>query len=941
MGAEADVRAESAGHSQSSEAEPDLAAGAAVDGRSPLWEVTPIADWKTCAPLLRDCNYGGSFCELLVVEAIQEYLNFHGLQETQKALLQVQSRVALENAFGMVSDPDDSHCQGANSDVQAELAVVNALHDFDEGLREPFLQRWKVLVPSTSPTGGSLELRLRVYFGTYKTRKALFANDPETPLLEPDFSDLKAFLSSRPAAVGMESTHSLSSLYALPFVPQPHQNSALRFIFEEPWAQQLRSDVKAFLTAYTSTRHAPFFRHLAGWMIMSRCPAGNSPPFTSWQELLRLADTSLNASTHAAKLQTFGSPPQSLEPGHDSHERSEELLNWLGVGGKLLPEMRKQVADLRRRLGAVARRPADEAPSVQELISDDVFIFNPLNSRLRFEETPSMRPSIQSLVRAQSVDWEPQGVSTPVPVLQDRLWPREALRGSSASSLNASNSNAGAVRRLHSARSIESRARTATALLPVPPALDFGRIAGVLNGEDAGGTPPILSVLRAEGIAAYGRSQRWQHALTLFYDLSESKIGFRLDAVVLSALVSTLERGLRWSFTLQLLRPSAPVTGTPTPRGLTSSAAACAKQSEWTWALRLHTSGQPSVQSLTVSVTACETASRWSLALELSKQSINSRVQVDFMAMNSILNVCAGARQWQSCLEMAGASTKEKDPVMSNIISNACAGPWAWMKGMASLEDASHHINRGLFPSLLAGFSAVMQSLPWPTAVDVLKDLRRCDVELDTMAFSSFLKTLELDGNWRYSLQSLQENDQKQLPPDGLLYNALVSSCEKSSDWKAAVSLFTFRLGDFGLDSTSISATVLSCCQSNQWQLALELLHWTSMARCPPTSHASATLISAVEDIPDVEVRVLLMLAHATVDGVAPPSYLLGTLRSALLAAATYRHPLVAKPSFSPGLSAIGSQGLYRYSKELQLLRVRCRAKFPETVVEGRWNTES
>ena len=92
----------------------------------------------------------------------------------------------------------------------------------------------------------------------------------------------------------------------------------------------------------------------------------------------------------------------------------------------------------------------DEAPSVQELISDDVsepvrksaifldqiafpgwkrqppkkflptvpvatmfslfgrFIFNPLNSRLRFEETPSMRPSIQSLVRAQSVDWEPQ-----------------------------------------------------------------------------------------------------------------------------------------------------------------------------------------------------------------------------------------------------------------------------------------------------------------------------------------------------------------------------------------------------------------------------------------------------------------------------------------------------------------------------------------------------
>ena len=195
----------------------------------------------------------------------------------------------------------------------------------------------------------------------------------------------------------------------------------------------------------------------------------------------------------------------------------------------------------------------------------------------------------------------------------------------------------------------------------------------------------------------------WENSKPQPTCFSHKSQGFRLDAVVLSALVSSLERGLRWSFTLQVLRRSAPV-GTLTPRGLTSSAAACAKQSEWTWALQLHASGrtlkkacfffwktmipiqnmglilmetcnthleykicfrlnevmkliqkirpcgcalldprirpggQPSVQSLTVSVTACEKASRWSSALELSKQSINSRVQVDFMAMNSILD---------------------------------------------------------------------------------------------------------------------------------------------------------------------------------------------------------------------------------------------------------------------------------------------------------------
>eukprot|EP00913_Durusdinium_trenchii_P009716 g9129.t1 len=171
----------------------------------------------------------------------------------------------------------------------------------------------------------------------------------------------------------------------------------------------------------------------------------------------------------------------------DQPEAKPELLNWLSTGGgKILPDLRKQVFELRGRLGALARHP-DEPPVAPS----------------RVQETQrSLRPSIQSLARApSSAEWEPQGGSSPsgVPVLQDRLWPREVLRGSSASSLGGSHSNAGAVRRLHSARSIESRARTATALLPVPPALDFGRMASQMGGAEEKETdmPPILSVLRA------------------------------------------------------------------------------------------------------------------------------------------------------------------------------------------------------------------------------------------------------------------------------------------------------------------------------------------------------------------------------------------------------------------------------------------------------------
>ncbi|CAK8999230.1 unnamed protein product [Durusdinium trenchii] len=474
MGGEAESRDGSAGHSQSSE--PDLAAGAAVELR-PTEEEVPATWMLTPAqPVFRDGNYGGSFCELLVAETIQEYLKFHGLQETHRALADALSKSGLPAAFGASAVELPSEPKGHA--VQVELAVLQALRAFDEGQQEAFFQRWRALVPP-SPTGSSLELQLYVYFGTYPTRKVLAEKDPSLPLPTADWTELKSFLASRPTWP-TEANSSLSSLYALPFVPQAHQNSLLRFIFEESWSEKLRSDVQAFMTAYTSTRHAPSLRHLAGAIIVSKTPP-SCPPAHSWHELLRIADLGWASAATALKQQAFENMPS------DQPEAKPELLNWLSTGGgKILPDLRKQVFELRGRLGALARHP-DEPPVAPS----------------RVQETQrSLRPSIQSLARApSSAEWEPQGGSSPsgVPVLQDRLWPREVLRGSSASSLGGSHSNAGAVRRLHSARSIESRARTATALLPVPPALDFGRMASQMGGAEEKETdmPPILSVLRA------------------------------------------------------------------------------------------------------------------------------------------------------------------------------------------------------------------------------------------------------------------------------------------------------------------------------------------------------------------------------------------------------------------------------------------------------------
>lgn len=160
---------------------------------------------------------------------------------------------------------------------------------------------------------------------------------------------------------------------------------------------------------------------------------------------------------------------------------------------------------------------------------------------------------------------------------------------------------------------------------------------------------------------------------------------------------------------------------------------------------------------------------------------------------------------------------------MSNILSNACAGEWAWPKGLAVLQNERL---RGGGRSL-PGFSAVMQSLQWLTAADFLKILQVSNVEVDAISCCSFQKTLESAGHWRRCLDALEQNDQQQLVPDALLYNTLVSSSEKSSAWTASLSLFALRAAHFGPDALSIGSSEvlgegkfsskLSCARSSTW----------------------------------------------------------------------------------------------------------------------------
>eukprot|EP00438_Fugacium_kawagutii_P005090 Skav221520 [mRNA] locus=scaffold1248:113440:115604:- [translate_table: standard] len=249
----------------------------------------------------------------------------------------------------------------------------------------------------------------------------------------------------------------------------------------------------------------------------------------------------------------------------------------------------------------------------------------------------------------------------------------------------------------------------ATALLPVPPALDFGRIAAVLNGEatedqrrpyeawcatmqprapaerskeihSTGFTnKEVLQRLKSPktpwqsiaqllleaqkvrtnlnlvvvtaAIAAYGRSQSWQHALEIFGSCSGLS-GLRLDAVAISACVAAV--AARWSLALWTLQRGRLMALDPAPRGITSAAMACG-QGEWMWSLRIisgwYYDGSStqlpggtscSIQTLTASLMACEKTGRWSTAVAVLCRAVDGRLQADQVAVNGSLARTAG-----------------------------------------------------------------------------------------------------------------------------------------------------------------------------------------------------------------------------------------------------------------------------------------------------------
>ena len=358
----------------------------------------------------------------------------------------------------------------------------------------------------------------------------------------------------------------------------------------------------------------------------------------------------------------------------------------------------------------------------------------------------------------------------------------------------------------------------------------------------------------------------------------------------------------------------------PTSRGCTSAATACSRTSEWMMTLQVLSGTDASnIMVHTAAVTGCERASRWNKAVLLLESAAQCRLRCDTTASNTVLQACAEGEQWQVCLELCSRHSG-MDAVSRNIVTKACSGP-GWTRAIRSLRSTMEVSAR---PGLV-GYSAAVQacSQAWPRAHGLFHELRSQHRTPDTIAWGSWVNVLA--GEWSMALSSVRELTWWQLQPDAAAYNSLLRA--QSGSWPFALSLMLQRIRLFGIDAASAGAVILACCKESAWSISMDLLRLLHRQSVAASTHSLAAVMSACEQeqLEEIRDQVMPWLAEATVDGVAPPASASAELRAAISRVISSKQPgwVPRRPAGFPSsfYSTSGRQGLYRYFKELQLLR--------------------
>ncbi|CAL1155301.1 unnamed protein product [Cladocopium goreaui] len=224
----------------------------------------------------------------------------------------------------------------------------------------------------------------------------------------------------------------------------------------------------------------------------------------------------------------------------------------------------------------------------------------------------------------------------------------------------------------------------------------------------------------------------------------------------------------------------------------------------------------------------CEKANEWQTAILLLQQMLDHRIAPDAVVCNATMSVLEKSSQWHTALDLMvqlAWLVVEADTISFNSALSGLAASKNWRDAMHLAQVMDY---TGVAPSSITSNSLIDALEHWPRALQLLKQLpqrRRTLVTYNSLISAcgpsdpsgrSWTQGPGAEPNgpmqsaWPLAASFLSMSS-LQVQPDVISYNATISACEKSCEWRLPLHLLQHLDADVVADVVSCSGAICAC----------------------------------------------------------------------------------------------------------------------------------
>eukprot|EP00439_Symbiodinium_sp_Y106_P037276 s6376_g4.t1 len=333
-----------------------------------------------------------------------------------------------------------------------------------------------------------------------------------------------------------------------------------------------------------------------------------------------------------------------------------------------------------------------------------------------------------------------------------------------------------------------------------------------------------------------GDASQWSYSVEL---LQLSAVSLEADMSSWSAATLACDAGSQWQVAVWLLATS--------PLGQDSDAAAwrrafgicmsaCDRCHGWDMVLGLFRSLNcaaiaPDSAHLQLAIGACSRLARWQMAFQLLATAVNLRIPCSIASCTMAVTACRDAAAWQAaltCLASVPAHGLTADSTMyaATISVVGDSSMWQWSISLLKEMLAQEELPAG--PAVCATISACERASQWQKALHVFEQATAGETTLEVSLATAGINACRTGRTWQHALvlfHSVQE-------PTMVCCNAALSACAEEGVWQMAFWLLLEQLESSAVpDEVSRGAVISSCERASQWQLALDAF-WMQWEHC-------------------------------------------------------------------------------------------------------------